>query len=278
VGLLVAVGIWGVPAYLRDHGVYLRQVIFQSGLNLTVRGKAKPFYMYLVAGFVSALPLSIFLPITISDWRRHRYSPLLAVAAAILLVLTCVPKKRDHYLLPMHPFLALAIAASIVCHIETSRLVRRAAWTLVPLFIVAFPLYFTWIQPLVIPKGDPEIRFAKEILKIVGPSARIYCVQMNGEALAWIGGRYDEIVRVKLDRPDTIDQLRRAPKRSYLLVDEQRLDRLLNVTGPLAMTRVYIHPAAPISEIAPRTVRKSWIPFRFGDVTEEAVPKTTKGP
>jgi len=90
-------------------------------------------------------------------------------------------------------------------------------------------------------------------------------------------GRYDEIVRVKLDPPDTIDQLRRAPKGSYLLMDEQRLDRLLNVTGPLPMTKVYIHPAAPISEIAPHAVRKSWILFRFGDVTEEAVPKTTKG-
>jgi hypothetical protein len=43
----------------------------------------------------------------------------------------------------MYPFLALAIGASIVHRIEMSRLVRQAAWTLVPLSIAAFPLYFT---------------------------------------------------------------------------------------------------------------------------------------
>jgi hypothetical protein len=263
VGLLVAVGIWGVPAYLRDHGVYLRQVIFQPDLSLTVKDKTKPFYTYLVVGFVSALPLSIFLPITITDLRRHGYSPLLAVAAVILVVLTCVPKKRDHYLLPMYPFLTLAIAASIVRHSETSRLVRRAAWILVPLSLAGFPLFFTFIQPLVLPKEDPEIHFAKEAIPIIGPNGRVYCIDVNTEVLAWVARRYNGIVQVKMNSPAAIDQLRQAAEGTYLLIDQRSVDKLLKTTGALPLNKV----------LSRRVERKTWILFRLGVVPEETDPK-----
>jgi 4-amino-4-deoxy-L-arabinose transferase-like glycosyltransferase len=254
-GLLVSTGIWAIPAYLLDQGVYLRQVIFQPDLDLTAKVKTKPFYTLLGVALVHSLPLSIFLPMTIRDWRRYGYSPLLAVAAAILLTFVCVPKKRDHYLLPMYPFLALAIAASIVRHSETSRLVRRAAWTLVPLSLLSFPIFFTVIQPLVLPDGDPEIRFAKDSLPIVGPNGRVYCVHVDDEVLAWVGRRYDGIVTVRLGFPDEVDQLRRAPKGAYLLADQKSLDEILRVAGPL-----------PRNEVLSRRVKsRTWVLFRLGD-------------
>jgi hypothetical protein len=177
------------------------------------------------------------------------------VAVAILLTFTCVPKKRDHYLLPMYPFLALAIAASIVRHSETSRLVRRAAWTLVPLSLLSFPVFFTLIQPLVHPRGDPAIRFAKESLPIIGPNGRVYCVHVNEEALAWVGRRYDGIVRVRLQSPAEVDQLRRAPKGAYLLADQKEVDEILKVAGPL-----------PRNEMLSRHVKsRTWVLFRLGE-------------
>src|ERR1035437_9537737 len=137
VGLLATAAIWAVPAYLRDHGLYLHQVIFQRDLNLAEAVQKKPFYLYFGVGFLLSLPLSIFLPAALLDCRRHGYSSFLAMAAAILLVFSCVPKKRDHYLLPMYPFLALGIATAIVRRSETSLLVRRVTWTLVPLSLAA---------------------------------------------------------------------------------------------------------------------------------------------
>jgi 4-amino-4-deoxy-L-arabinose transferase-like glycosyltransferase len=236
-GLLVSVGIWAVPAYLLDQGVYLRQVIFQPDLDLRVKVKAKPFYTLLGVALLHSLPLSLFLPMTIRDWRRYGYSPLLAVAAAILLTFVCIPKKRDHYLLPMYPFLALAIAASIVRNSETSRIVRWTAWTLVPLSVLSFPLFFTVIQPLVLPDRDPEIRFAKDSLPIIGPKGRVYCVHVDDEVLAWVGRRYDGIVTVSLGSSYDVEQLRSAPKGAYLLVDQENWMRPLQSRGRCYGTR-----------------------------------------
>jgi 4-amino-4-deoxy-L-arabinose transferase-like glycosyltransferase len=253
-GLLVSVGIWAVPAYLLDHGIYLRQVIFQPDLDLRVKVKTKPFYTLFGVALLQSFPLSIFLPMTIRDWRRYGFSPLLAVAAAILLTFVCIPKKRDHYLLPMYPFVALAIAASIVRHSETSRVVRQAAWTLVPFSLLSFPLFFTVIQPLILPHPDPEIRFAKDSLPIIGPKGRVYCVHVDAEVLAWVGRRYDGIVAVSLGSPDEVDQLRRAPKGAYLLADQKSLDETLAVAGTLSRNEV----------LSRRVKNRTWVLFRLG--------------
>ena len=253
--LLAAAAIWAIPAYLRDNGVYLRQVVFQPDLNVASKVTSKPFYMLFGVALLQSLPLSVFLPMAIRDWRRYAYSPLLAVAAAILLTFVCVPKKRDHYLLPMYPFMTLAIAASIVRHSEKNRLVRRTAWTLVPLSVVSFPLFFTAVLPVALPKGDPEIRFARESLPIIGPDARIYCVSVHHEVMAWIGRRYEGISRLRVEYPAEVEQLLKAPKGSYLLIDRNYLDRVLDITGPL-----------PLKEVLRRPVKsKTWILFQLGE-------------
>lgn len=258
--LLMAAAIWAVPAYLRDHGVYLRQVVFQPDLNVASKVTSKPFYIMIVYAFLQSLPISIFLPMAIWDWRRHAYSPLLALALTILLLFVCIPKKRDHYLLPMYPFMTLAIAASIVRHKDTSRLVRRTAWTLVPISVVSYPLLFTVINPIILPKEDPDISFARESLPIIGPNGQVFCVGVHDEALAWVGRSYKGVLRVRTDIPAAVEQLRRAPKGAYLLAEKNSLEEILDATGPL-----------PLNEIMRRPVkRKTWILFRIGErpVTE----------
>jgi 4-amino-4-deoxy-L-arabinose transferase-like glycosyltransferase len=255
VGLLVALLIWAIPAYLLDNGVYLREVVFQPDLNVAAKVTYKPLYLLFAYAVLHSLPLSIFLPIAILDWRRYAYSPFLALALAILLFFVCVPKKRDHYLLPMYPFLTLALAASIVRHSDTSRVIRRTAWTLVPVSVVLFPIFFTVIQPLITPDEDPEILFAKESLPIIGPNAQVYCILVHHEFLAWVGRRHEGIFRIKLESPDEVDQLRHAPKGAYILTDRKVVDDLLEATGPLPLTEVLSRPVK----------RKTWVLFRLGD-------------
>ena len=86
-----------------------------------------------------ALPMGAFLPMAIRDLRRHGYSAPLACAAAIFLVVQAVPKKRPHYLLPMYPFLALALAMTIVRHAADSKRVRRGACLAIAVAPPSFP-------------------------------------------------------------------------------------------------------------------------------------------
>jgi len=178
-----------------------------------------------------ALPLSLFLPVAIVDLRRRGYSAMLAVAGAIFIVISCIPQKRRHYLLPLYPFLALEIAASIVRHSKTSKLVRRAAWVLIPLSVVAIPIYFAIIQPIVHPSEDPDMLFAKEVFLVVEQDARIYCAK-GEEEMAWVGRQHKRICKLPIDSSAS-RVLRQAESKSYLVIDEHGLTALLKITEPL---------------------------------------------
>src|SRR4029077_9898999 len=106
--LLATVAVWAIPAYLRDGGQYLHQVVFQEDLDVT-RG-ASHWYSLITPAILLSLPMGAFLPMAVRDLRRYGYSAPLACAAAIFLVVQVIPKKRPHYLLPMYPFLALGLA------------------------------------------------------------------------------------------------------------------------------------------------------------------------
>uniref|UniRef100_UPI0040278F63 ArnT family glycosyltransferase n=1 Tax=Candidatus Wunengus sp. YC65 TaxID=3367701 RepID=UPI0040278F63 len=229
-GVLASIALWAVPAYLRDSGVYLHRVIFQPDLDVSKGGNGGPFY-YVWMVLLLALPLSLFLPIAIVDLRRRGYSAMLAVAGAIFIVISCIPQKRRHYLLPLYPFLALGIAASIVRNSKTSKLVRRAAWVLIPLSIIAMPLYYTVIQPTMHPSEDSDMFFSKEVLSVVEQDARIYCAKSE-EALAWVGRQSERILRLHVDS-SAIEILQQAKSKSYLVIDEKNLTALLKITGPL---------------------------------------------
>ncbi|HEX7470078.1 MAG TPA: glycosyltransferase family 39 protein [Verrucomicrobiae bacterium] len=264
IGMLAAMAVWVIPAYFRDQGVYLREVVFQSDLHWATKDKPKPFLLYFYVSLLFALPMSLFLPLAILDWRRHAYSPFLAMSAAILLTLTFVPKKRDHYVLPLFPFLALAIGAAIARHSAANRLVRRSAWTLVPVSLAALPLYYVAIQPRLVPKEDPDTSFAKEVVSIVGTNGPVYCVKAHAEVLAWVAQRYDGFINVWEDDPRSVEQLRHASPESYLLIPRQSLDALLKVTGPL--------PLEPVFER--RVGKETRVVFRFGARSPGPVPQS----
>jgi len=231
-GVLAAIALWAVPAYFRDSGVYLHRVIFQPDLDVSKGGNGGPFY-YVWMVLLLALPLSLFLPVAIVDLRRRGYSAMLAVAGAIFIVISCIPQKRRHYLLPLYPFLALEIAASIVRHSKTSKLVRRSAWVLIPLSVVAIPIYFAIIQPIVHPSEDPDMLFAKEVLSAVEQDAKIYCAK-GEEEMAWVGRQHKRIYKLPIDSSASM-VLRQAESKSYLVIDEHGLTALLKITGPLPM-------------------------------------------
>ena len=227
-GVLAAIALWAVPAYFRDSGVYLHRVISQPDLDLSKDGNGSPFY-YLWLVILLAVPLSLFLPIAIVDLRRRGYSAMLAVAGAIFIVISCIPQKRRHYLLPLYPFLALGIAASIVRHSETSKLVRRSAWVFIPLSVAAIPMYFAIIQPIVRPSEDSDMLFAKEVLSVVEQDARIYCAKSE-EEIAWVGRQHKRICKLPIDSSAS-KILRQAESKAYLVIDERRLTSLLKITG-----------------------------------------------
>ncbi|MBI2471175.1 MAG: glycosyltransferase family 39 protein [Planctomycetes bacterium] len=230
IGVVTAVAAWAIPAYLRDGGEYLHRVIFQPDLDVGKGGNGSPFY-YVWLVMLLAMPLSLFLPVAILDLRRRGYSAMLAVAGAIFIVISCIPQKRRHYLLPLYPFLALGIAASIVRHSKTSKLVRRSAWVLIPLSVVAIPAYYAIIQPIVQPSEDPDMLFAKEVISVVEPDARIYCAK-GEEELAWVGRRHKGIYKLHIDSSAS-KTLRQAELKSYMVTDERSLASLLKVTESL---------------------------------------------
>jgi len=232
-GFLTALAIWAVPAWLRDGGHYLLGVIFQPDLDVSKGGNWKSVFCYVWDGIILTFPYSLFLPLAIRDLRRRGYSAPLAIAGAIFIIISCIPKKRHHYLVPFYPFFALGIAASLVRYYETSRLVRRAAQILIPLSIIAIPLYFVVIQPFVRPYKNSQMFFAEEILRTIEPNSRIYCVTDIDEALAWVGLRYKGICKLDSDDPSIDTILRETESVSYLIISEQNLVSLLKDKEPI---------------------------------------------
>lgn len=229
-GVLITLATWAVPAYCRDNGEYLRRVIFQPDLDVGKGGNGGPlYYVWLV--ILLAMPLSLYLPIAVGDVRKRGYSAMLSVAGAILVVISCLPQKRRHYLLPLYPFLALGIAASIVRHGETNKLVRRSACALIPFSVAAIPVYYAVVQPLAQPTDDPEMLFAKDVLGVTEPGSIIYCT-WGEEELAWVGRQHERIRKFPIDS-SARNVLRQIESKSYLVAEEHDLELLRKETNNL---------------------------------------------
>ena len=230
--LVAVLAAWAIPAYLRDNGEYLRRVLSQPDLNVTRKDSGNPFY-YLSHGFLYSLPPILFIPWAIADLRRRGYSAPLAIAGALFIVISCVPKKRPHYFLPLDPFIALGIASSIVHYGKMNHIVRRAAWVIVPLPIIAIPLYFTTIHPLIKPYKNSEMYFAQEVYKVTGLNAQIFCTSGDAEVLAWVGQQYKRIHILNSENPQLlIRYLRRTETNAYLVINEQELKSFFKDAEP----------------------------------------------
>jgi 4-amino-4-deoxy-L-arabinose transferase-like glycosyltransferase len=234
--LLAVAAVWAVPAYLRDGGHYLREVVFQSDLDVTQH--ASHWYALIGPAIFLSLPMGAFLPMAIRDLHRHGYSAPLACAAAVFLVVQAVPKKRAHYLVPMYPFLALGVAMTIVRHAAESTWIRRGAWVLISLGAAVVPLYFGVAARWVENAEDPDLHAAREILAVVEPHTPIYVLASLDEPLAWLGRDHRRVVRLDVDDPQAARQLQGAPAGSYLVMTRGQQELLLNVVGPLPLEAI----------------------------------------
>ena len=193
-GLMLAA--WPWPVYLRDGGQYLRGVIFQKDLaSGGARGHYEPFYWYLGPGLLLTLPMILFLPVAIRQWRREKQFPAaLVIAAVFFVVISCVPGKRRHYLLPLLPFLALGLAAGIASLAQDQRFLRRAAIVMVVGGVAAGPLYYGPILRWLRPHGDPEWSFITAVARALPPNATAVCFGAKYEYLAWVRHDHHRII------------------------------------------------------------------------------------
>ncbi len=246
-GLLAALAIWAVPAYLRDGGHYLHGVLFQPDLDVSMGGNEKStlyyVFYYVIYLLIFAFPYSLLLPFTIRNLRRSGYSAPLAIAGAILVVITCLPKKRPHYLVPVYPFLALGIVVPLVNFYKTGRLARSTTQILVTLSLIAIPFYFAAIQPFTEPYKNSQMVFAEKVFRIVEPKSQIYCLS-NEETLAWVGRRYEGIRPLKGSDPSLVCQtLHNAIAGSYLVIGEKDYTALLKYAKDIPGELVLSHNA-----------------------------------
>jgi 4-amino-4-deoxy-L-arabinose transferase-like glycosyltransferase len=167
---------WTVPVLFHPEGfAYLRALLTQPDLTTGVAKHARSFLFYLgpfPAGFAPFLPL---FGLAIADVfrRRARLGAPLATAAAIFLVLSAIPGKRWHYLVPVYPFAALAVAAAVERRRHSGRAWRIAPPALAGALILSFAAAEAPIEALFGEPPDRARRFATEVAGAVPPGARI---------------------------------------------------------------------------------------------------------
>ncbi len=240
-GLLVALAAWAAPSYLCDHGEYLRKVVFQHDLSIgeSVRDDKSLFY-YVWHGSVLSLPLLLSLPLAIIDIRKRGYSAPLTIAGTMFAIISCYPKKRRHYLVPLYPFLALGLAASIVHLSEKNRLIRILAWVFIALSVLAVPVYYTLVLPRAYPYEKSPMYFAQEITKIMGPNAQVYVTSFD-EELAWTGRQYRGIHKFDCKDSSAGRMLCNTEAGSYLAISDEDLESLKKITQPFPKELVLEH-------------------------------------
>jgi 4-amino-4-deoxy-L-arabinose transferase-like glycosyltransferase len=188
VGFAGAAAIWVVPVVHRDGGVYLWSFLTQPDLTTwhlidSIRRLHWP-WLY---GAIGLLPLAPLLPLAVRDALRQGLRPPLAIALAMLIVLSIIPKKRMHYSAPVLPFLVLAIAASVEHRGDTRA--RLAAQALVAIGLLSTLLYFALVLPRLRPGEDGENVAARRILERLDPVSPVVCFGEMAERLAFVGRR-----------------------------------------------------------------------------------------
>ena len=231
-------GLWVVPVYLRDHGAYLKRVIFQPDLVTMAGGMAgstrRSFYWYLGPAPLYFLPWTLFLPFVFLDARRYSAAPYIALA--ILVVLSCVPGKRENYLGPWFPFAMLAVASSIVRREERLPWVRASSRFLLGLMTISIPLYYGWVEPRFMGQSmEPERVFAEKVMEAVPEGSAVIGFRGMGEAVSFINferGR-PHVVNVSETRPPDklvllVERALRVGRPCYVMVMNRDLKLALD--------------------------------------------------
>jgi 4-amino-4-deoxy-L-arabinose transferase-like glycosyltransferase len=224
VGLVAAVAVWAVPAWQYDGGEHLRRVVLQPNLTTGSSHHARPVWYYAGPLLATTLPLGLLLPALVLDIRRRGVGPALLAALAMLCVLSLVPGKRNHYLVPVYPFLALALGRAALAVAERRGWVRRAAYTLVALGAVAPVVYHGAVTRFTQPPVDERIALARAVLAHAPPDAPIVGFGGVAEVIAFVGER--DTVRGPTGAETAAQLLRDADEPAYALVRDDLLEVL----------------------------------------------------
>jgi 4-amino-4-deoxy-L-arabinose transferase-like glycosyltransferase len=156
VGLLIASGLgilWLVTARVSvagaDAGSALGQDVFRQVIGRALLGvsKAQPPWYYFWQLPIDLLPWTLILPWTIVwAWRNRRNDSvrlLLAWIVPAFVVFSILVGKRQIYLLPIIPAIAIAVAGSLIPFFDTARTKYRVAaagvWIVTLLAMAAVP-------------------------------------------------------------------------------------------------------------------------------------------
>lgn len=164
VGLFVIPGIWIQLLSYQEHGLqYLNKVLFQPDVNPVTGDEAYDFTYYIRNELFLLFPAWFFLPWMIRRIYSKGIDAYILVFLVFFVILTLVPKKRKHYLLPAFPMFCLSAALSLRHYYEKSRGLRGLFFVFVPFGIFGLPLFYLGIQPSMYPKKDPNLRMAEYV-------------------------------------------------------------------------------------------------------------------
>lgn len=228
--LLLPLG-WALPVYLRDSGVYLKSVLFNKDLTEGAAGHSRPFYWYLGTAVTSSTPWFLLLPVAYAELRR-RFSAAAFASIVILVVLSCVPGKRVHYLLPWYPFAALAGVSAATRQLPRFPWVTKAISFGAAAALLCTAFYFgfaekRWFSPI-----EPRCALARTLLSETPTDSNFICLDGASEAIALIGrieyGHRRGRVRQRKPADDLISEVERSiheQRPCIFLVPEEHLAR-----------------------------------------------------
>ena len=185
-GLGLVLAAWVVPLVVTGHGDYLHRVVVQPDLSAGAVDSGPP-PSYLRGLLVGLVPFTVLLPLVVRDVRRRGYTAAVAIPVAVLVLIVIFPKKRPHYLLPVYPFLVLAIAEAVVGPSGT-RWIRRVTIGIVVVSLIAGPLYYAITPPWPVAE-EPKLVMTRRVLSLVDPARSIVCMDELAEAIAFEGRR-----------------------------------------------------------------------------------------
>jgi 4-amino-4-deoxy-L-arabinose transferase-like glycosyltransferase len=172
VAVVVSLGIflaWGIPANIATGGDFLHKGLGHHVLERAVKPieghgafffYSLPYYLLVIAG--GFFPWTLFLPGALSALVRGKLASnacralLLGWIVPTVVLMTFVGTKLPHYILPIWPGLALAVAAVIdraqKCEIEASDApwLKRGLWLFVPVggLLALVLMVGPWFIPL----------------------------------------------------------------------------------------------------------------------------------
>jgi 4-amino-4-deoxy-L-arabinose transferase-like glycosyltransferase len=228
--------LWAIPVRLRDGGEYLHGVLTQPDLGEDLQESKHGLLWYLPPLFASFLPFSLFLPLAaVRTAGRRAFTPL-AIGGAMLLVLSIVPKKRSHYLLPIYPFLSLGVAEAVVgC--ARRRWIPRVAGALAAASLAGNSVYLGLLMPLFHPQEADNVALAREVVERVEPGRPLIVSRGMAELLAFVGRR--NRVWEAPGPEDLLERIREGGVGTYLVLPEERSGAILRaLEGRVALSPV----------------------------------------